>query len=53
MMQVKDQDNHYYLNNIGQLVVEPIVDPEETYTVRPQDFSEFEREVANFLGRMA
>lgn len=51
MMQVKDQDNTYYLNDIGQLVVEPTIDPEETYTVRPQDFSEFEHEVANFLKR--
>ena len=52
-MQVTDQDNHYYLDSIGYLVVEPIGDPEEAYTVRPQDFSEFEHEVADFLGRMA
>lgn len=51
MIQVKDQDNTYYLDDFGQLVVEPIDEPEESYTVRPQDFSEFEREVANFLER--
>jgi hypothetical protein len=50
MLQVKDQDNLYYLNDIGQLVVEPINQPEEAYAVRPQDFSEFEYEVAQFLG---
>lgn len=51
-MQVKDEDNNYYLNDIGQLVVEPIIDPTEAYTVRPQDFSQFEHEVAQFLARV-
>ena len=51
MIQVKDQDNTYYLNDLGQLVVEPTDEPDESYTVRPQDFSEFEQEVADFLKR--
>jgi hypothetical protein len=51
MMQVKDQDNNYYLDSFGQLVVEPIIDPTEAYTVKPKDFSDFEKEVADFLER--
>lgn len=51
MIQVKDQDNTYYLNDLGQLVIEPMDNAEESYTVRPQDFSEFEYEVADFLKR--
>jgi hypothetical protein len=54
MTQVKvtDSESTYYLNDIGQLVIEPTDEPEESYTVRPQDFSEFEYEVAQFLGRI-
>jgi hypothetical protein len=46
---MRDQDNNYFLNDLGQLVVEPIDNPEEAYTVRPQDFSEFEKEIALFF----
>lgn len=50
-MQVKDQDNNYYLDSFNQLVVEPILNPEESYIVKPKDYSDFEKEVADFLER--
>jgi hypothetical protein len=49
---MRDADNVYYLNDLGQLEIEPIDNPDEVYTVRPQDFSEFEKEIAIRLKSM-
>jgi hypothetical protein len=49
---MRDDDNVYHLNDLGQLEVEPIDNPDEVYTVRPQDFSEFEKEISILLKSM-
>jgi hypothetical protein len=49
---MRDEDNVYHLNDLGQLEIEPIDNPDEAYTVRPQDFSEFEKEISILLKSM-